>query len=430
MSPPSPTALALRPLPRIHRLVPSAFYGWFIAVAASCISFIVVGVGFYGMGVFLDALCAERGWPRTSVSLATTVYFVTSGLGGSLIGRSVDRQGARYWMVAGSVAMAVALVALGRVTAIPELVAVYFLLACGFAMTGPVPSSALITRWFEGRRARAMSIAQTGVSAGGIVLVPVMTGWIEAEGLAAATDRLALAVVLVVVPLGCFVLRSDPRRHGLEPDGGAPAAASSATPSLDLGHVWTARDTLRSRTFWQLVIAFGGILFCQVAAGMHQLSRLRVDLAPELAALALSTTAFGSLVARLVVGGFADRVDQRRLGASLIGLQSLALLGFSQATGPLPLFVLSLFFGFTVGNLFMLQALIVGRLFGVASFASVLGLLQLITQTTSGLGPYALGLLHAHFGGYPEGYAVLAALAVASGIVLLGVRPPGRPARA
>jgi cyanate permease len=251
-----------------------------------------------------------------------------------------------------------------------------------------------------------------------------MTGLIESDGLAAATDRLALALVLVVVPLACFVLRSDPRRHGLEPDGVEAPPSHETEGALARGPVWTRSATLRTRTFWQLVVAFGGILFCQVAAGMHQLSRLRVDLEPGAAALAVSTTAFGSLVARLVVGGFADRVDQRRLGAGLIGVQALMLFGFSQATSVGSLFVVSLCFGFTIGNLFMLQALIVGRLFGVASFASVLGLLQLITQTTSGVGPFALGLLHARYGGYPEGYAVLACVALASGVALLGVPVP------
>jgi MFS family permease len=332
-------------------------------------------------------------------------------------------------MLAGSVLMALGLVALGRVESIPQLIGVYLVLASGFAMTGPVPSSALITRWFEGRRARAMSIAQTGVSAGGIVLVPVMTRLIESGGLAAATDRLALALVAVVVPLTCFVLRSDPRRHGLEPDGVAATSRMDPEDAVARGPVWTLPATLRSRTFWQLVLAFGGILFCQVGAGMHQLSRLRVDLEPETAALAVSTTAFGSLVARLVVGGFADRVDQRRLGSALIGVQALALFGFSQVSAVGSLFAVSLCFGFTIGNLFMLQALIVGRLFGVVSFASVLGLLQLITQMTSGIGPFALGLLHDRFGGYPEGYAILAGVALVSGIALLGVRAPRPPSR-
>jgi Na+(H+)/acetate symporter ActP len=88
------------------------------------------------------------------------------------------------------------------------------------------------------------------------------------------------------------------------------------------------------------------------------------------------------------------------------------------------LYLASLVFGFTIGNLFMLQALLVGDLFGMRSFGKVMGLLQLLTQTVSGLGPWALGLLYAGFGGYAPGLAVLAGVALVAAGVLSRVRPP------
>ena len=51
-------------------------------------------------------------------------------------------------------------------------------------------------------------------------------------------------------------------------------------------------------------------------------------------------------------------------------------------------------------------------------------LLQLLTQTLSGLGPWALGLLYAGFGGYAPGLAVLAGVALVAAGVLSRVRPP------
>jgi MFS family permease len=90
-----------RALPAVHRLAPRVFYGWFVAVGASLLAFVSVGIGFYGIGVFLDALCSARGWSRASVSGATSLYFVVSGLAGTVIGRSVDRHGARGWILAG-----------------------------------------------------------------------------------------------------------------------------------------------------------------------------------------------------------------------------------------------------------------------------------------------------------------------------------------
>src|SRR5262249_8761734 len=75
-----------KPVPALHRLAPRAFYGWFIAAGLACLSSVVVGIGFYGVAVFLDALTTERGFPRAQVSFATTLYFIGTGVAGSLIG--------------------------------------------------------------------------------------------------------------------------------------------------------------------------------------------------------------------------------------------------------------------------------------------------------------------------------------------------------
>jgi len=416
---------APRPLPAWQRLAPRVFYGWSVVLGTALLSSVVVGVGFYGLAVFLDALCSERGWSRPAVSLATTLYFVTSGIAGVVVGRSVDRRGPRVWIAAGGVAMALAVLAVGRVQQTWQLMLVYPLLAVGFAMTGPVPTGTLVSRWFVRRRARAMSISQTGVSIGGIALVPITTAAILEVGIEAATRWLAGLIVAVVLPLALFVLRSDPRDHGLRPDGdGRNALAPVARAAAGDERLWSAREAMRTRAFWLLVIAFGGILFCQVGVAMHQLSLLRQHLTAPIAALAVSTTAGGSMLARLLVGTFADRVSQRRLGVGLILLQASTLLGFALADDAVPLFAVSLVFGFTIGNLFMLQMLLVGELFGVRSFGTVLGALQLLTQTTSGLGPAALGGLHAAFGGYPPGLVVLVCIALVAALALSRVRPP------
>jgi sugar phosphate permease len=294
-------------------------------------------------------------------------------------------------------------------------------------MTGSVPTSAIITRWFVVRRARAMSFAHTGVSIGGMLLVPFTTKLIVDRGIEVATAFLALLVVGVVVPLVIAVLRWSPEPYGLEPDGEARLVDHERHPHLHANvqtRQWGTREALRTSTFWILVAAFGGILFCQVAAAMHQMALVRNHLDSTEAALAVSTTAMASMLARLVVGSFADRVSKRGLGVALILLQAGALAIFSVASSPAALFLASLAFGFTVGNLFMLQMLLVGELFGLVSYGSVLGLLQLLTQTLSGLGPYALGLLYDATGGYAIGMRVLAGIAVLAALALSRVRPP------
>jgi MFS-type transporter involved in bile tolerance (Atg22 family) len=87
--------------------------------------------------------------------------------------------------------------------------------------------------------------------------------------------------------------------------------------------------------------------------------------------------------------------------------------------------VLTLIFGFTIGNVYMMQSLIVGEIFGMVSFASVFGLISMAGQAGSSLGPLGVGILHDVHGGYALPFTVTAILTyVAAGLILLA-----RPAR-
>jgi MFS family permease len=189
-----------------------------ISVGSSLLSFVCVGVGFYGMTVFLDGLARTGDWSRATISGATALYFVVTAVVGSVVGRLVDRLGARGFIGVGALVMGVGLLMVGAVTREGQLYAAY---------CGGVPSSAVVTRWFVRHRARAMTFTHTGVSVGGIPLVPLATWLIQERGLAEATRWLAALLVSVAIPVVLFVLRSDPRRYGLEPDGGSPPPASN-----------------------------------------------------------------------------------------------------------------------------------------------------------------------------------------------------------
>jgi len=385
----------------------------------------VVGVGFYGLVVLLDALVAERGFTREQVSLVTTTYWVTVGLVGLLIGRGVDRLGARGFITAGLCLMAGSLVWIGRIEDARQIYPAYIVLALGFAMAGAIPNGALVTRWFVRKRARAMTISHTGVSLGGILLVPLTTGWIDAHGLQVALDRLALLLLAIGLPIVAWVLRFDPHAFGLEPDGGAGGAASREALHFSVqSRVWSRGEVLRSPAFRTLAAAYALMLLCQVGYSMHQLAFLRERIGLELASWGVSCVAFGSLSARLVLGPLADRVSKRRMGAALFAFQAVMIVVLANAEGPVLLLAASLGFGLTVGTIFMLQALLVGEIFGRVSFATAMGMQQVVSQVASGMGPLVLGLLAATEGGYAGALYWLAGGALAAAFLLTRLEAP------
>jgi MFS family permease len=417
---------APRPLPRLHRAAPRIFYGWIVVAGAGLLGFVAVGIGFYGQTVLLDALSQHRGFSKVFVSAASTLYFVVAGLTGPFVGAAIDRFGARPVIVLGALLMGAGLLWIGRAAGELEVCAAFALTAIGFALAGSVPANALVTRWFIVQRSRAMSFAQTGVSLGGILLVPLSVALIERTGLASATGWMALLVVGIAVPVALFVVAWDPLDHGLVPDGGPRATDNPLLLHEHQRRVWLARDCLRTRAFWLLAAAFGAVMFSQMSFLIHQIALMREQMSAEAAALTISLTAGMSVLGRFAGGVIADRFDKRRFGLALFCAQAAAMVGIATAATPVALFAWVALLGLTIGNIFMLQSLLVGELFGIPSFGTVYGLILLLTQLAGGLGPLCLGLLYGAFGGYGPGLLGMSLVSLVGALLLTRVRPPAQ----
>jgi MFS family permease len=75
-------------------------------------------------------------------------------------------------------------------------------------------------------------------------------------------------------------------------------------------------------------------------------------------------------------------------------------------------------FGLTVGNLLMLQPLLLAEAFGVRDYPRLFGLNQLIVTLGIALGPFVLGFLHDLFDGYEVAYLVAGSMSVAGAIMV------------
>jgi len=171
---------------------PGIFYGWWIGLAGTLILIVSSGLGFYGHGVILDPLCQAHGWSKGSVSWAVTLYFLTGGISGMIVGRLIDRFGSRRLLAIGSLLVGAAFVLLSRITALWQLYAVYLLMAVGWSAASLIPVSALLVNWFILKRGRVMSLVTCGLSIGGIVMVPLATYLIARYGLNSALTVLGV----------------------------------------------------------------------------------------------------------------------------------------------------------------------------------------------------------------------------------------------
>ena len=420
--------------PLAARLLPSRwYYGWAIVGACAALLFVSVGVGYYGLAVYLGPLQDAHGWSNGDVSLATGLYFAVSGIAAALVGPQIDRHGSRRWMAPGLVCIGAGSIAIGFVDSLWQLYLAYIALAVGSGLSAGVAVNATLARWFIHRRARAMAIASTGVSLGGAVLSPLNGMLIESGGLELATPVMGILILVVGLPIVFWVLVWDPRELGLPPDGldaGATERPNDALSAAVQTRRWTIAEAVRTVPFWAVLITFVVVLLAQTGFILHQTAFLEQRFGSLSAATAtLSVTAIGSIVARLFVGWFlADRIDKRWLTMALLLIQGAAALVVIHIDNGVVTWVGILIFGFTIGNIYMMQALLVSEVFGYVSFGAIYGLLALATNISSGVGPWMIGLMEDAVGSYELPLTVTALLTFAAALPVWFARAqPPRP---
>src|ERR1700719_3961776 len=149
-----------------------AFYGWYVAYGLMVVSTMTAGFLFYNVAVLLEAFVAERGFPVSLASLATGIFFVASGIAGLIVGQVINRIDARKIIVVSACITALALASVGFLRTPTQLIAFYIVLGFCYGGCGLVTASTIVARWFDAKRPQALSVANTGLSLGGILITP------------------------------------------------------------------------------------------------------------------------------------------------------------------------------------------------------------------------------------------------------------------
>jgi len=390
------------------------FRGWWVVTGVFVMLLVTAGLGFYGLPVYLRALTTEQGFSVGAVSIATAVFFGVSGLAGLPVAAYMAHRDPRPMIAVGALASAVSLVLLGRVDQVWQLYAVYALFGAGFAASSLVPGTTLVARWFARRRSVALSVASTGLSAGGVLVTPLVATLIDSRGLASVTPYLALALVLGVVPVTALLLRPSPEALGLQPDGDPARAAGSPVPYGGA----LAGEALRTRFFACVTVGHLLAMLAQVGGIAHLYNLVADRTDAGFAATVTAVLAISSLVGRLAGGAIAARTSMRGLALWLMGGQGAALLLLAVTESRTGLLLTTVGFGLTVGNLLMLHPLLLAERFGVRDYARIYSRSALIATAGIAVGPAFIGLLRDAVDGYGVAFAVAAAASGLAAAVL------------
>src|SRR5882672_9738245 len=190
------------------------YYGWWVLGAGAITEMLVTGSASYAAGLFVLPLERELSLSRAAASSAIPISFAGAAIMAPLVGYLLDRFSAQWVVAIGALSLGLGFLSIAATSSIPVMVLALFLpVAFGAIAIGPLTTSTLASRWFYKRRGRALGIAAVATSGGGIVVVPLLTMAIDSYGWRTALASEALLIMLTVVALAFFVIRSGPDDH-------------------------------------------------------------------------------------------------------------------------------------------------------------------------------------------------------------------------
>ncbi|MES1239252.1 MAG: MFS transporter, partial [Chloroflexota bacterium] len=280
---------------------------------------------------------------------------------------------------------------------------------------GPI----IANRWFVRRRGLVIGLFSAASSAGQLLFIPLLTGVGTEQGWRVAVILVSILAAAIVIPVALF-LRESPAAVGAEALGqpaGAPPIAHRSDPGI-------LRRAVRRPEFWLLA---GTFFVCGATSngvvGQHFIAHA-VDhgFTPGTAAGALALMGVFNFIGTIVSGYLTDRYDPRKLLLVYYTFRGLSLLLLPALHNSTDIVVFSVIFGLdyiaTVPPTVALTADVFGRqnvgvLYGWIYAAHMLGA-AILAQVAA--------IIRDQAGNYTLAYLTAGWMAVAAGVVILGLR--------
>ena len=396
------------------------FYGYNIVAAGFIIQGVCIGAMFT-YGVFFREFQAEFGWSRAMISGGSSLAFLIMGAAGILAGRLNDRIGPRVIIVVSGISFGLGYLLMSRMQALWQLYLLYGLLVGIGLSTHDVITLSTVARWFHRRRGMMSGIVKVGTGAGQLLVPLIATSLIAVFGWRNAYLMIGTVSMLALVA-AALVLRRDPQALGLMPDGDNQGPSGSEGESAEDGISLEA--AVRSRQFWTICIAEFAIFFCLLTIIVHIVPHATdLGLTPTSAAAVLATIGGVSMLGRLVMGTWNDRIGGKRSLIICFILLLSSLLWLQVADVAWMLFLFAVVYGLAHGGFFTVMSPMIAELFGTGSHGLLFGLVLAGGTIGGAIGPVLAGRAFDVTGSYRLVFWVLTALVVLGFILIFLLKP-------
>jgi len=426
----------------LKRLIMKPFYGWYIVAVGFLSIFVGVGATIDAIAVFVKPMSESLGWTRTLIMGAVTVASVATSFVSPLVGRIIDRHGARMLMPVSAIAGGALLVAVSWVNQPWHF---YLLFGIGIGLARPcfslVASTITVSNWFIIKRGRALALSTMGAAVSALVVIPFTQYVVTTMNWRAAWVMLGIMTWILLAIPAAIIIRRRPEDMGLLPDGlrveeengkSAPDPVDETRRELPKTEVnWPAREAVRTHAFW-LILASQVLTSLPIMGAWLHASASFTDqgVSPARAALAMGCVAITSVPSRLFWGLVAERFHVRyciiitNLGISVSVLFIMLAASFPMAVGSM------LFYGVFVGGGIVLQAMVWPEYFGRLALGTIQGYAELFRVVGFAGGPLLAGIIYDTTGSYYIAFSFFTGGCLLATLLMCLAKPPLMPDKA
>ena len=425
----------MQPAARLSRVLPF-YYGWVVAGASGTAVFARMAPAITTLTVFIYPLSQELGWSRTLIAGTVSAGALASIVLSPVIGWAIDRFGARVVLVSGVLTVGASMISLAWATIPVTFYIAYASARVVFHTAAPIGASTVTSRWFVRMRGRAIGVVFFCGAIGGVVFTMLAALVIESSGVAAAWITLGVICLAVALLPNLLLVVERPDDLGLRPDGddatpgrpdyspGSRRATSSQATESDS---WTVRETMRTVSFWILVLMGFATFFVHAGVNVHIAAYLRDEgLSLTNAATVVTASWVVSAVASVWWGWLMERLPARIMYSGMLALLCMAVLLLLLASGMAGAIGAAVLIGTVAAGGNIISAVVYADYFGRDSLGKIRGMGEIGVLVGQSTGPLLAGVVFDLRGSYTVIFVIFAAIAAGASLLVLNARRPVR----
>jgi MFS family permease len=416
----------------VRRVGQRMFYGWVIVWVAMLGIFASGPAQSHTFSVFIGPIAAELGLSQTAMASAYGLATLVAAFCLPLMGRFLDRVGARRMLAVVALVFGAGCAAFGLAGGMIWLAlgfAALRFLGQGSLMLG---SSNMVSQWFSQRRGFALGLMALGFAIS-MAVHPMVAKWlIDLVGWREAWFWLGISTWVLLLPPVLFFVVSKPEDVGLRPDGvstppdtGEPQGAIQESDEND----FTLSEALRTSAFY--IVAAGLFTLSMLVTTLHffQVSIFSDQgLDTDVATVAFAVSAVTMIAMMPTLGRLLDRFRTEHMFAGGLMVLATTLIIAAQVSGIVSAVLYALAFGVANAVSMTYYSFMWPRYFGRTHLGSIQGTGQMIGVVGASLGPLPLGFAKDYFGNYDAMLMGLAAIPLTWAVVAaLFLRQPVKP---